>query len=198
MCICKTNIWQPLLWQPLVSHEIKCYGGQKFILMHKWWYMLLFLTHKIQTCFTILHWYGRKCRINMYTSNRKWSPNHDDLIKWKHFPHCWPFVWEIHQSAVNSPHNKVSNAELWSFFLNSAWTNGWVNNRDTGNLRRHRGYYDVTVMIVVVKETKAWLPFFDINRFFSSFRFGNDHYFSRFIRLFAIYQVSLSQNRFPM
>ena len=29
---------------------------------------------------------------------------HDDVIKWKHFPRYWPFVWGIHQSTVNSPH----------------------------------------------------------------------------------------------
>ena len=27
-----------------------------------------------------------------------------------------------------------------------AWINGWVNNRETGNFRRHRANYDVTVM----------------------------------------------------
>ena len=29
---------------------------------------------------------------------------HDDIIKWKHFPRYWPFVWGIHWSPVNSPH----------------------------------------------------------------------------------------------
>ena len=29
-------------------------------------------------------------------------PEHDDVIKWKHFPRYWPFVWGIHQSPVNS------------------------------------------------------------------------------------------------
>ena len=29
---------------------------------------------------------------------------HDDVIKWKHFPHYWPFVRVIHQSPVNYPH----------------------------------------------------------------------------------------------
>ena len=29
---------------------------------------------------------------------------HDDVIKWKHFPRYWPFVREIHWSPVNSPH----------------------------------------------------------------------------------------------
>ena len=33
------------------------------------------------------------------------SMNHDDVIKWKHFPRNWPFVRGIHKSAVNSPHN---------------------------------------------------------------------------------------------
>ena len=32
------------------------------------------------------------------------------------------------------------------FSLIGAWTNGWVNNRDVGDLRRHRAHYDVTVM----------------------------------------------------
>ena len=30
--------------------------------------------------------------------------SHDDVIKWKHFPRYWPFVWRIHRSPVNSPH----------------------------------------------------------------------------------------------
>ena len=30
--------------------------------------------------------------------------DHDDVINWKHFPHHWPFVREIHRSPVNSPH----------------------------------------------------------------------------------------------
>ena len=33
------------------------------------------------------------------------------------------------------------------FTLICAWINGWVNNRDAGDLRRHRAHYDVTVMI---------------------------------------------------
>ena len=32
------------------------------------------------------------------------SEHHDDVIKWKHFPRHWPFVWGIHRSPVNSPH----------------------------------------------------------------------------------------------
>ena len=32
------------------------------------------------------------------------------------------------------------------FSLIYAWVNGWVNNGDAGDLRRHRAHYDVIVM----------------------------------------------------
>ena len=41
-------------------------------------------------------------------------PNHDDVIKGKHFPRYWPFVRGIDRSPVNSPH-KASDAEVWCF-----------------------------------------------------------------------------------
>ena len=31
------------------------------------------------------------------------------------------------------------------FFFISAWLNGWVNNGEAGDLRRHRAHYDITV-----------------------------------------------------
>ena len=36
------------------------------------------------------------------------------------------------------PPTKASGAELLMFSLICAWTNGWVNNGDAGDLRRHR------------------------------------------------------------
>ena len=39
---------------------------------------------------------------------------------------------------------KASDAVLWYFLC--AWTKGWVNNRDVGDLTRHGARYDVTVM----------------------------------------------------
>ena len=30
----------------------------------------------------------------------------------------------------------------------SVWINGWVNNREAGDLRRYCAHYDVTVMII--------------------------------------------------
>ena len=64
----------------------------------------------------------------------------DDVIKWKHFPRYWPFVRGIHRS----PRTKARDAELWCFLWSAPWINGWVNNRDAGDLRRH--HYNVIVI----------------------------------------------------
>ena len=68
-----------------------------------------------------------------------------DDLKWKHFPRYWPFVTGIHMSSVNSPRKGQWRRALM-FSLIYAWTNGWVNNRDDRDLRRHRAHYGVTVM----------------------------------------------------
>ena len=57
----------------------------------------------------------------------------------------WPFVRGIHRSPVNSPHKGQWRGALM-FSLLCAWLNGWVNNREAGDLRRYRAHYDVIVM----------------------------------------------------
>ena len=70
---------------------------------------------------------------------------HDDVIKWKHFPRYWPLVRGIHRSPVISPHkDQWRGALMFSLIFSS--TNGWVNNRYAGVLRRHGADYDVIVM----------------------------------------------------
>ena len=65
--------------------------------------------------------------------------------KWKHFPRYWHFVRGIHRWPVNSPHKGQWRG---AFMLSLICTkiNGWVNNGEAGDLRRHRAHYDVTVM----------------------------------------------------
>ena len=46
---------------------------------------------------------------------------------------------------VNSPHKGQWRGAL-VFSLICTWINGWVNNREAGDLRRHRGHYDVNEM----------------------------------------------------
>ena len=52
------------------------------------------------------------------------------------------------------PHTKASDAELWCLLLICARINGWVNNREAGDLRCYRGHYDVTVM---TNRDTAWI-----------------------------------------
>ena len=73
------------------------------------------------------------------------SEAHYDIIKWKHFPRYWPFVRGIHHRPENSLHKCQWHGTLM-FSLICAWTNGWVNTRDAGDLRHHRARYDVNVM----------------------------------------------------
>ena len=49
--------------------------------------------------------------------------NHEDVIKWKHFPRNWPFLRGIHRSPVNSTHKGQWRGALM-FSLICAWLNG--------------------------------------------------------------------------
>ena len=66
---------------------------------------------------------------------------HDDVIKWKHFPRYWPFVRGIHWSPVNSPHKGQ-----WRGALMFSLIYARINTGETGDLRRHHAHYDVIVM----------------------------------------------------
>ena len=71
--------------------------------------------------------------------------HHDDVMKWTHFPRYWPFVRGIHRSPVNSTHKGQWRGAL-IFSLICVWINGWVNNREAGDLIRNRAHNDVIVM----------------------------------------------------
>ena len=79
-------------------------------------------------------------------NNSEWKESNDDVMKWKHFPRNWPFVRGIHRSPVNSQHKSQWRGALM-FSLIYVWINGWVNNREAGDLRRHHAHYDVIVMM---------------------------------------------------
>ena len=90
-------------------------------------------------------WHGHTFRI------------HGDVIKWKHFPRYWPFVRGIYRSPVNSPHKGQWRVAL-IFSLIFVWINGWVNNREAGDLRRYRVHYDVSVMNWLIMQGNYQLP----------------------------------------
>ena len=70
---------------------------------------------------------------------------HDDVTKWGHFQHYWPFLRGIHWSPVDPP-QKGQLHGAFMFSMMCAWTSGWANNRDAGDVRYQCTHYDVTVM----------------------------------------------------
>ena len=73
---------------------------------------------------------------------------HDDVIKWKHFPRYWPFVRGIHRRSLHK--GQWRGALMFSLICTRK--NGWVNNREAGDLRRYSAHYDVIVMKPVAND----------------------------------------------
>ena len=96
----------------------------------------------LHVCFSGLACYIGKCLIHC---TRLSAIDHDDVIKWKHFPRYWPFVRGIHRSPVNSPHKGQWRGALMLSLI-CARISSWVNNGEAGDLGRNRAHYDVTVM----------------------------------------------------
>ena len=72
------------------------------------------------------------------------------VTRWRHQMETFSALLAI--CAGNSPVTgefpaQRSVTRSFDVFFTCAWTNGWINNQDAGNLRRHRTHYYVTVMI---------------------------------------------------
>ena len=96
---------------------------------------------------------------------------HDDVIKWKHFLCYWPFVRGSHRLPLNSPHKGQWRGALMLSFI-CAWINDWVNNREASDLRCHRAYYDVIVMILGTVFAKQLAMYFVKLQYYSRVEYG--------------------------
>ena len=85
--------------------------------------------------------------LNMFVHGNPINVFRHSMMTSSNFPRYWPFVRGIHRSPVNSPHKGQWRGALM-FSLICVWINGWVNNREAGDLRRYRAHYDVNVMHV--------------------------------------------------
>ena len=65
----------------------------------------------------------------------------------------WPFVWGIHRWPMNSPHKRQWRGVL--MFPLICWINVWANNREAGDLRRHRAHCNVSVMDQKAREPES-------------------------------------------
>ena len=75
-------------------------------------------------------------------SNFKYATakSYDVVIKWRQFPRYWPFVRGIHRSPVNSPHKGQWRGALMLSLI-CVWLNGWINNREAGDLTPSRSLW---------------------------------------------------------
>ena len=75
------------------------------------------------------------------------------------------------------------------FSLICAWMNGWVNNREAGDLRRPRTHFDVTVMLATLQEPTSrlhgYIYFTVFFLFFTSKKLLENffHYFDFFVKI---------------
>ena len=113
---------EPFIWLTFIKQQC-----EDMVYVSSAWKLFLFILDRV------------------FLTNQCYVALHDDVIKWKHFPRYWPFVRGIHRSPVNSPHKGQWRGALM-FTLICARINGWVNNREAGDLRRYRAHYDVIVM----------------------------------------------------
>ena len=82
-------------------------------------------------------------KIDLSSAGQKNVLQHDDIMKWKHFPRYWPFVGGIHRTRW-SPRTKASDAKLWCFLdlrpniqlSKQSW--GWWFKTPSRLLRHHR------------------------------------------------------------
>ena len=91
-------------------------------------------------------------RLNKRLSKQSWGWWFETPSRplWRHRNDLWGPMsctsGQFHRGPVNSPHKDQWRRALM-FSLICVWINGWVNNREAGDLRRHHAHYDVIVMI---------------------------------------------------
>ena len=84
--------------------------------------------------------------IKLYTQQRANCLHiHDDVIKWKKKSALVAFCARNAPVTGEFPHKGQWRGALM-FILICTWINGWVNNREAGDLRHNPAQYDVTVM----------------------------------------------------
>ena len=112
--------------------------------------MILYSVNAVDKCQYILYgWLGiwrlAMVKLQNKLNFRKYSQIMMTSSNGNIFHVTGPFVWGIHRWPVISPHKGQWRGALM-FSLICGGMNDWVNNREAGDLRRHRAHHDVTVM----------------------------------------------------
>ena len=147
---CSTRLVSPLRRRVVIRTEDVWYFMELSCLIY--WYHFIIVIFVLSATFKWSRNYTRLIIMIMRSGSRYHATHHptsahDDVIKWNHFPRYWLFVRGIHRVRW-IPRTKGHWRGALMFSLICAWINDWVNNREAGDLRRHRGHNDVNVMPV--------------------------------------------------
>ena len=121
-----------------------------------WWWWCILRVHRADTTRSTSH---PRCLYSWYQPWRdhpQTAPSHlhmkthDTLSWWRHQMATFSALLALCAGnspvPVNSLHKGQWRGALM-FSLICVWINGWVNNREAGDLSRHRGHYDVIIII---------------------------------------------------
>ena len=137
---------------PWSNHVCVCVWVCVCVCLCAIWYM----GRKNKYCLEIWFWPGEVMEKSWNFFLRfLWEPWWVALYSW------WRHQMETFSAlltlcAENSPvtgefPHKGQWRRVLMFSLTWAWTNDWANNRDAGDLRRHRAHYDATVMLNITE-----------------------------------------------
>ena len=143
-CCARNNLADHLIWYHIINEKIS-----KFDVLHRHvsydnkpyfctFAFISFFPHGWLNLWTAYYVHGD---LNLIIWNLSW---------WRHQIETFSVLLALcaGKSPVNGefPH-KGQWREALRFSLICAWTNGWVNNRYAGDLRRHRPHYNATVIM---------------------------------------------------
>ena len=93
----------------ILLDNINCYLARLLV-----WILWPCLENTTSHIWHLVCQYGQRGGIRNY-----WPGQHDDVIKWKHFPRYWPVVRGIHRPRWN-PRTKAGGAEFWCFLWSAS------------------------------------------------------------------------------
>ena len=141
----QNNYWRNCFWKCRLPKLQPSYLGLNVLMqnmnMQRIWCALFSWGYNIRVLWKL------EINLSIFVTVLRKSYDHDDVIKWKHFPRNWPFMREILRSPVNSPHKGQCHGAL-RFSLICKRINDWANNGEAGDLRRHLAHYDITAMVL--------------------------------------------------
>ena len=134
--------------QTMVTYITQCIqmSRQNWFSSEPW---MKFRRHRHQ-CPSLL-WYTISVRISSWFVTSFISDTFMRFSWWRHQMETFSALLALCAGnspvPVNSPHKGQWRGALM-FSLICTWINAWVNNREAGDLRRHRAHYGVTMMFI--------------------------------------------------